>query len=129
VDWGCDAHSASHLTVGELRGYDWNQAIRNKGVVSFDEFKEYIKTGSPSSWCGGIFGGGIEVVSNDRMMMAVKGAIPFPKDNDLYYTEITWNDRMEAYLGNLLSQTLPQLEERCESEDFNDVRIVFWFDN
>jgi hypothetical protein len=126
--WGYDAHTPSHLTIQELRDYNWTQAIRRGGFVSYDEFKEYIKTGSPSSWCGGVGGGNTEIISNDRMMMAVKGLIPLREDK-WYYTEIEWNDHLNKYLDIFLDRTLPQLEERCEAEDFSDVRIVFWFDN
>jgi hypothetical protein len=125
--WGCDAHTPSWLTVKELLDHDWDQLIRVGGLVDQSGFKEYIKRGEPSIWCGNVFGGDTKIISQDRMMVGIKGLIPLPEGHT-YYCGIEWTNKLSDYLGKFLKDTLPQLEKRCNGDPEN-FRIVFWFDN
>jgi hypothetical protein len=126
-EWGADGHSHSYLTLKELLEYDYNQEIKKSGWVDKSQFKEYVKVGSPSLWCGDIGGGNVTKIPQEEMLEKVKTG-DFNSNHD-YYTEVSWTIKLSDYLGKYLEDSLPQLVERSENGNFDDVRIVFWFDS
>jgi len=65
--WGGDGHSHTWLTVAELDAYNWEQTTKLRGWVSEKEYKQFLEAGRPESWCGGISGGMIRHISNEKM--------------------------------------------------------------
>lgn len=53
-------HSFTWATLTELLAVPWDTEFSSGGVVGPGGFKEWQETGRPSSWSGGISGGGIE---------------------------------------------------------------------
>lgn len=45
------------------------------------------------------------------------------------YTEIKWSDILRNHCDFAVDDLIPELKSLSESEDFEDVRIVFFFDN
>ena len=125
-DWDCDGHSHSFFTVSELLQYDWGKLIKKRGYVHLEEYKEFKKNGQPESWCGGVSGGNIEVVSNEEIESIIEQG---SSDSKSYYTKIEWSVMLKEYCSTFIDKTIPLLVERCADNKIDEVRIVFWFDN
>jgi len=126
--WDNDAHSSSHLYLSELINADWDMVFIEDGFVDLENYKIHIQRGRPSCWSGGVGGGMVEIISKDAMNDIIKGKYQ-TDENKRYYTEISWEETIKGYCNVFYEQTIPALKERSESENFDDVRIVFWFDN
>jgi hypothetical protein len=124
-DWDVDGHSHSWFTFAELRAFDWQQESRHQGWVGIEEFKEYAKTGKPSSWCGGVGGTSVVLVTIDQMMEFVNGNVAM-QDGKSYYTLVSWTETYAESVGSFLTETLPKMEALGAPDE---VRAVFWFDN
>jgi hypothetical protein len=146
-EWGEDGHSHSYLTVAELKAYDWDQETAHRGYVNAREYIEYKEKGSPDSYCGGVSGSGVIIVSNADMeahiaaVAALKqqeqtgGAFDIDKPApDLAlidpkigrWTQVEWKQKYRDSVSHFLAHILPELEKLGPPED---VRICFWFDN
>lgn len=125
-EWGIDGHSHSWFTLAELKAYDWDQVTKRCGIVDMVEFERYAKEGKPQSWCGGIGGPGIKIVSNEEMslLMADKSL----KERGFHYhTQVWWEETYRESVGTaFLTDTLTKMEALGNPEN---VRAVFWFDN
>ena len=119
-EWGSDGHSHSWLSLSEIMNYDWNQTTRHYGVVSKEEYLEYKKNGKPSSWCGGISGGSVRMISNEDMDY-VSGDSPYE-----YYTRVAWEETYKESVGDGWFETMKYLSDKFGTDN---VRLVFWFDN
>lgn len=121
--WGCDGHSHSWLTVREILEYKRPRIVM-RGYVSAHKYVDFLKTGNPYPCSSGIMGANVEVVPPDKILQ-LKEEQP---DVD-FFTQIQWTEKSEDSAEWLFKQGLQQLKDRCESAFFDDVRIVFWFDN
>ena len=148
-----DWHSASWLTVAEMRAYDWQQKTKHRGWVDPWNFELWRRNGKPGSWSGGVFGGSIEHISNQQMAKMIDSddlqwVDPEPEDGghpfrgrkystgvqrDMgggaevnHYTLVEWEETYAASVKHFLDETLPALEAL---DNPAEVRIVFWFDN
>lgn len=130
-EWGVDGHSHSWLTVKDLMNYDQDQMVTHKGLV---EFQHYIETKKDNkeydSWCGGVYGGNtitLEESDVDTEVKQVAVALEYAiKD---IYIRTTWKTRVSQYCKTFFGSSLDQLKARCKSPHYDDVRLVFWFDN
>lgn len=122
--WDSDAHSASWLALPELISCDWSQSVTKNGWVDLEQFKTFLATGQPTSWCGGVGGGNVRHVSNEDMRRLSREG-QSPDDLASYYTEISWGDNYRDSCGVLLEF----VEKLKKLGDPEHVRIVFWFDN
>ena len=125
-DWECDGHGHSWLMLHELLDYDWlNQKRYHYGIVNKFEYIEFIKNGKPFSWSGGVFGELTKIVSNEEMDEVIRN-----NNTDFeYFTEIEWETSYADCAHSFYSKTIPALKELSKSENYDDVRIVFWFDD
>lgn len=123
--WGRDGHSHSWLTLKELIDYDWNQTNKSRGIVTPAEYYRYIHTGIPLSYCNGVYGDNIQIISNEKMKGILDGSI-IADSNISYYTTIEWTQKYKTSAENFLNTVIHKLQSLGTPED---VRIVFWFDN
>lgn len=122
--WGSDGHSHSYLTVKELCDYDWDTSIVNRGYVTAEIYDQFKKTGNPYPCCGHVGGLNVMKVSNETILQLSE------RNPDIsFYTKIEWKTSARIEQEDFLTKSLPQLIERCEMNDLESVRIVFWFDN
>lgn len=119
-NWGRDGHSHSYLTMQELSGFDWKQVVYIGGIVDEQDYHLFKKTGHPpQSWCQGVSGPNIEVVTPEEMEK------PNTNGKDRF-CRIRWP---MVYNDEVDSGFVEMLEELKEMGKPDEVRIVFWFDN
>lgn len=141
--WGEDGHSHSYHTLQQLLDYDWTQVTKSCGILSFYEYIEWNRWSRqegnvPGSYCGGVTGGGVKVLSEEEFKTFVEDK--FPQRNifhiseeelekalkDIYVRcewEIPYHRAVGPYFWTI---TIPKLLRLGKPED---VRIVFFFDN
>lgn len=131
--WGTDAHSESYLTLKELKEYDWNQTTTSYGIVPEHYYRELRKNGErPTSYFGGISGRNVEVVDMDHMdaIIISNEIIGERKSATKYYVRMEWESSYKDNVGTLFCEdVIKVLEDISDSEELDDVRIVFFFDN
>ncbi len=127
-EWMGDAHSASWFTLRELKEFNWDQTTKHSGVISVEQYADYIKIGHPTSWSSSVSGGKVELLSLDEANEYLKGKKELD-ENLNYYVRVEWTEKYSESAGNFLDYSIPELEKLSKSDDEDDVRIVFWFDN
>lgn len=151
--WGCDAHSASYLSLRELLDYDWDQMSVERGIVSLGEYLAMKIEGriTPRSYCGGT---NQNVISLEQFQKNVDHLIE-PIKKLVGYNVLKTPEEKHEYIINAIRRILEVREQaknclmqweesyRDLCEDFlenvvvgmeglgdpDDVRLVFWFDN
>jgi hypothetical protein len=127
--WKSDGHSYSWLLLNELISHDYNIVTTHQGWVTPKGFEEYMKYGAPSGWCTTVSRGSVECISNNEMQKYVEiGDKELYKNRDLY-TKIEFKLSLYEQISSFINNTIPNLKKRSEDKDYNDIRIVFWFDN
>lgn len=140
--WGEDGHSHSYLTLRELFDYDWTQTVTQYGVLSAGEYYRWSWWGRshgerPQSWSGGVFGGAVKNVSEQKMDCLIQEAKTKLNDRNPsteeiekalpnYYTRAQWDVPYYKCVTEFWGEVIPRLLRYGKPED---VRIVFWFDN
>lgn len=144
--WGVDGHSHSFFTVAELLAYDWTQHTKLRGVVNGVEYIEWsswrrARGMGPESYCGGVSGSSVKNVTVDEMQTEVERALKVCQKEKLHglahdkrmqelvgqtYAPVEWTEQYFSCAGEFLSRTMPVL---WRLGAFDQVRIVFWFDN
>lgn len=137
-------HTPSWLLLAELMAYDWTQVTTKRGYVNgtqFDDWNGYRREDGygPHEWCGGVGGGGTQIIAEDEMVKRVREHNELFKDmpwNErkqglvdklgCTYTQVSWTISYYRAANEFLSETLPRLWRLGKPED---VRIVFWFDS
>jgi hypothetical protein len=138
-------HSQTWLTLDEVLGYDWDQTAEVGGLVDPWNFELWRRNGVPESWCGGVGGGGVEHVSNERMAEIIdsgelKWGGPEPAEPThflssrpyttspikSYYTEVKWRVRYGDEAKHFLEMVERDLVPLGKPED---VRLIFGFDS
>lgn len=129
-EWGVDGHSHSYLTLRELLEYDWHgQKTIKYGIVSEQEYLEFLKTGKPNSYCGDIYGQDIVVVSPAFMDRILKDDSPRDPEKR-YYVRISWEVTYYEAAKVFVDECISALKQLVEDNlTYDDVRIVFFFDN
>lgn len=125
--WEENAHSATYLTLRDLKEYDWKQVIGNSGYVTMKVYEQFKETGNPYPCCAGVAGVNVEIISIEEMEQKIAGINFDPSKS--YYTEIAWGDTAANLAGDFCTYSIPELEKLSEQVDGEDVRIVLWFDN
>lgn len=139
-DWGSDGHSHSYFTVKELLQYKhWNDGTTSDlygiipatkhdcGPMDSITYQEWRKNrGKPDTYfiCGGK---DIEVVSEARYLELEKQG--WLDNSKKYFVGINWGETYADTVGEFYTESIPKLKDMCETNDYSDVRIVFWFDN
>lgn len=131
--WDCDGHSHSYLTLKELLDYDWLQTATLRGVIRIGEYEKWrYWKGQPSgSWCGGISGHNVKMVSNEEADHILATRKDVTNDNFIprYYTKVSWEKLYVSCCERFYIDTLGKLQEMSDDGEGRDVRVVFWFDN
>ena len=127
-----DEHTPSWLTLQELLEYDWSRKHKSCGYVGVKDYLDVILGKAPNSWCGGIGGPKIAIISEDEMKKRTLGEIqPAPGDETMYYTHC-WFDvgTYKDCAGDFYTETMEVLKTLIpDGGDASDVRIVFDFDS
>lgn len=119
--WNCNGHSRSYFTLKELQDYKPKDKIKYRNLVTKTEYEEFLKTGSPKSWCGG---SNAKIISNEEMEQWIRGEVNYA-DGEFIQTILEWEeDVIESTELNEIIEKLAKL-----GGDPENVRIVFWFDN
>lgn len=127
-EWYGDAHSASWLTLRELKEFNWNQTTKHQGYIPLSSYADYIKTGSPDSYSQVVSGGLVKHIGLSEANEWLKGK--FEIDNKFsYYVHVNWTEKYSDSAEFFLDNSIPKLEELSKDNIGEDVRIVFWFDN
>lgn len=127
-EWMGDAHSASWLTLKELKEFNWKQTTKHSGVINIEQYADYVKLGHPTTWSGDVSGGKVKYLSLDEANEYLKGKKELD-DEFNHYVRVDWTEKYSESAGDFLDFSIPELEKLSLSEDQDDVRIVFWFDN
>lgn len=140
--WDGDGHSHSYFTLQELLAYDWTQTATLRGVVHASTFDKWTRWGekegeSPDSYCGGVYGFGVEIISRSelekRLKKVTKGIDNYQLRDEAItkalpsvYCNLQWQIPYYRCASEFLSELIPQLLRLGKPEN---VCIVFWFDN
>lgn len=128
-DWGADGHSHSWLTLKELLEYDWQQVTKHHGWVDEETYKQFKETGNPYPCCGGVSGLNVVHIGNEELDKIISGEAQ-REEGKSYYTKIEWEKTYADCCKTFTNKTLPKLKKLARDEnDYENIRIVFWFDN
>lgn len=121
-----DSHSHSWLTLREILDYDKSKKKVHRGFVTTDVYKKFLEDGDPYPCCGGVGGERVLIVDKNE-----KDPIKVQEENPdkTVYCQIEWTERVEEFATLFYEHSIPQLKIISDSDNFDDVRIVFWFDN
>lgn len=119
-------HSHSWCTLQELLEYDWEQVVEHTGYVEATEYLRWKQHKRPASWCGGVSGRDVRIVSNSEMERLIAAG-----DTQWVYTEVTWVETYADAAGRLYSKLIPALVKIAEDMGVGpeDVRLVYSFDS
>lgn len=144
--WGVDGHSHSWLMIRELAEYDWDQPHYTTGVLTLQQYEQMLQGVEPQMWSGGISGPGIVTISElDYQAFLASGELPriterrlFTGDHELFpggkpgpdikiYVQARWDSGgVRGAIGDSSMRVIAQL---CDAYDWDNTRLVFWFDN
>jgi len=121
-----DLHSHSWLMLPEiLEVLKPKNKIKQAGIVGEGTFKEYLETGKPpDSYCQGIGGSNIVIVSAQEMKKILK-------NDKLRHVQMTYHVKMEweAPLMENVYNLVEFVKRLKKLGDPERIRIVFAFDN
>jgi hypothetical protein len=124
-------HDFSWLTVKELIDYNWNQEVKNCGIIGWDAYKERIangETGSPESYCGGISGPDIVVIDEEEAVEChLRENISKKYKDKKVNVKIWWTEKYHESASIFYTKVLPALQKIDPNPE--NVRIVFGFDS
>lgn len=131
-------HSLSWVTLAELEAYDWDATVIKSGVTSWECFAERFAAndkGAPKAYCGGIWGPGIVVLTEDSATSTIRrnafGETGLDPKNT--HVLVRWVEKcIDAAPsitdpGRLLDRLRWIRRTYCVSD--HDVRLVFGFDS
>jgi len=86
-DW-LGEHSFTYATLHELLSLPWDMTFTERGLVTIDEYKVFLEKGSPDSWCGGVSGDDVRILSIEDIQSM--DTVIFTGDD---YIKIEWRSR------------------------------------
>jgi hypothetical protein len=131
-DWNGDGHSHSHFTLQELLDYPhWEETTKHYGWVTKNVYKQFKETNNPYPCCGDVYGGMVIKVSNEQMDKIISDEEALLDTSKHFYTQIEWETLYKDSVREFYTKTIPTLKERADNNKvgYDDIRIVFWFDN
>lgn len=146
-----DMHSHSYLTIEDFDNFNWNKLTMKFGIISLNEYDVIRKTTNPpTSWSNYIAGDDIiiveptlanKILKNPEIKVSVtdtgflfeekivtidkKNGEPANKFNIFVYYE--WSVRYSEWFDSKIKNTIEPMKKL--KEEYDDVRIVFAFDN
>jgi hypothetical protein len=157
--WKYDMHSQSWLTLKDFEEYDWDRDSIKQGIIHLEEYVKLRGTnGCPESWSGGISGNKIYTLSQaaaDNFIDGIPVSIPkgggfltSPYDSKQWQEEgcqmevldpKSLDEEIKLYVAYRWTVTYKEwfsykIKEYIEpmrklAEKYEDVRLVFGFDN
>lgn len=123
-------HSQSWVSLKELQDYDWTRKHKSCGYVTEDEYVKILRGEMPGSWCGGVGGPGIVILSESEMVEMIYGRKK-RKPDEKYYTHAWFAAETYAECaGSFYTTTMKTLESLIpDGGTTEDVRLVFDFDS
>jgi len=124
--WGHDGHSHSHLTLKEIKDFDFkSKKTKRRGFVYLDTYlqMEKQKNKTPDFYFGDtnmtkVKCNDIKGFSKDEIVKRYGNNVCVQLEWDISYYDVA-----KCFIDN----TLPKMSEL--NSDPNKVRAVFWFDN
>lgn len=124
-------HDANWVSLKEVLEFPWKDFETNhRGWVGEHEFREWLEagaTGGPSSWSGGVGGGGVTHVDVATMTRIVRGDQE-REEGKSYYCQLEWGESYHDSCRYFCETVVPELEKLADG-DPESVRLVFWFDS
>jgi len=126
-DWYGDFHSHSWLTPEDFDKFDWSQKSIKTGIIPIEEYRELRGTNKmpPNGWSGGISGPDIVIISQEQADGILGGSLG--EEGVMYYVEYYWSVLYSNWFNHCITDTVEPLKKL--KEQFEEVRIVFAFDN
>lgn len=127
-DYGSDGHSHSWMTLEDFDEYDWEQTTTHRGMVDMNEYKVFKEKGKPNGYSGGVSGGIVKMISNEKMDELIKeGKTDDEKHH--YYTQVEWKETYRESVGEAFFKVIEQMREIKKEPEVLAVRLVYYFDN
>lgn len=139
INWEGDGHSYSYFTLKEIKEASWDKTSIHFGIFSAKQYYLYLKNKAPVEWSSGVFGQGINYISNEQMEDYLKNKAPliiklFKNNLELRYnfnrnliTKVEWKETYREAAGNEWWNIIENLEKI--DNNLENIRLVFWFDN
>ena len=138
--WDVDGHSHSYHTLRQLLDYDWTQSTRLTGWCSMKEWNRWIRWDrdhgeSPESYRGSVSGAGVKHLTPAEADALFAGKNYDEREaiaeaNPGTYAPAVWQNPYYRSGRTFLSETVPKLLKLAGgTQNLDDVRIVFFFDN
>lgn len=118
-------HSLTWVTLKEILDYPWETSLPSGGVLSLEEYSNWDKESRPESYCGGISGPKIIVLSQDAADALLNGDVE-PKEGKDYYVQCQWTNPLEDSIQWIRDLWVEYLSPLGEPED---VRVIMGFDS
>jgi hypothetical protein len=127
-------HSSSYLSLSEILRYDFTKIRNESGVLSWDTWREWYEDygdkrykNRPRGWSSGAFGAMVKYITEEEAIALGSKASHHYPDKSLYL-KCEWEVPLYEMIREFLSETLPKLLKISDG-DYENTRIVFWFDN
>lgn len=143
--WDGDGHSHSWLTLNELLDYDWTQETGKRGWVTLAQYFKWVAWGKgqgegPDEYCGAVSGGNVKHLTAAQVesfaqeleqRASYEARQKFLGSLDPHsYVQVEWGTPYWCAAQSIwTSGLLPRLLALARGRSYEDVRIVFWFDN
>ena len=124
-EWEGNMHSHSYISLEEFEKFDWKQTTEKQGVITLEEYKKLRNTNDcPDTWCGGVSGGNIETINSEKADNIIDNNIKLDKE---YYVIYKWKVLYSDWFNHKITNVIEPMKKL--KEEYEDVRIVFGFDN
>lgn len=127
-EWGCDAHSASYLTLNDLLKFNWLQGNWHQGYIALTDYEEFKMNGKPDQWSGDVSARDIKKITRSEAERFLKGEFALEEDKR-YFVLADWKETYYDSTSHFCDYSIEEMITLSDDIDFHDVRIVFWFDN
>lgn len=140
----CDGdHSDSWVSLHEVLAYDWTRTTVKTGVVSAREFESWERMKGfksvPDSYCGGISGARIKMISEADMQRYVSETVADKRGQEWtaainsldenIYTQIEWSESYARATESFWIDPLPTMLKLGAQYSYENVRMVMNFDS
>jgi len=121
-----DYHSHSYLSVKELIEFDWNKVYILSGYININQYIDLRGTNQPPSMYSRDVGGGsiVKLSEESADILLLEGNYD---TNTIYYVKYSWSIVYREWFEHKLNCYIPPMQKLAEK--YEDVRIVFAFDN
>lgn len=131
-------HSLTYVTLRELMDYPIDDLRATlSGVITWEQFLEWKENTSPESWCGGVSGPSIRVLSYEQTRMAiqlrkklspekVRDHFKMHNQPDITHVSVEWDVTYRESAYGFFDEIIPALSKYGAPDD---VRCIYNFDS